>query len=221
MGADPLEREALVVTARAIAISRQIGTDGDAIGRTVASALDFGCYDHEVLERAAHDVGVTPEAIGEAERKHSLLERVLENLALDATVPVAEMKLGRPYPQPLTSLVTSDDYRRLLENVVPDLAGQGKCVIVGHGATVLLDALGVLVTGSPEVRARRVAKDSGMASGDAARVVADTDRERLDYFHSFYDRDWLAPGTYGLCINSDVFDAESAAALVLEAARRL
>ena len=222
-GGDVGSAPSRVMGVRVIGVASQVGSGGDVIAQNVAAQLGFRYLDREIVERAAARIGVTPETVRDFERKHSLVERLFESMAYAAPFPGPEMGFAGTALQSLDPLRSSDEYRQLLEDAVLSFAAQGQCVIVGHGAGLLLsgrlDTLRVLITGSAEVRARRLATTRGLDVARAARTVAETDRERLDYFRSYYRRDWLDPAGYSVCINSDEFAVTEAASLVLAAAR--
>jgi cytidylate kinase len=158
--------------------------------------------------------------VSEAEHTPSLMTRLLEALARNPSMPAA----GWADPVPLTTspMYTSNDYRRFVEQVIRETAGQGECVIVGHAAQVILrdrlDTVRVLVTGSNAHRARRIASGMGVDEREALKIIERTDHERLDYFRRFYETGWLTPCTYDLCVSTDHLNPGQAAELVAAAA---
>jgi cytidylate kinase len=116
-------------------------------------------------------------------------------------------------------MYTSIDYRRFVEDVIRDLAEQGNCVIVGHAAQVILrgrlDTVRVLVTGSPDFRARRIMAGMGVDEKTALKTVERTDAERIDWYRRFYETGWLTPCTYDLCISTDHLNPEQGAEIVV------
>jgi len=205
------------VNTRVVAISRQVGTAGEEVARAVAEGLEFRYIDYQVIQEAAREAGVSEETVSEAEHSPSLMTRILESLARSPSMPMA----GWADPVPLTNspLVTSSDYRKFVEEVIRDVADQGRCVIVGHAAQVILrnrlDTVRVLVTGSPDFRARRIMSGMGVDEKAALKTVERTDNERQDYFRRFYDTGWLSPCTYDLTINTDHLNPGQAAEVVL------
>jgi cytidylate kinase len=148
------------------------------------------------------------------------MTRILEALATTPSMPMATW--ADPLPITSSPMFTSNDYRRFLEDVIRDIANQGECVIVGHAAQVILagrsDTLRVLVTGSPQVRARRIMAGMEVDEKTALKTIERTDNERLDYYHRFYNAGWLTPCTYDLCINTDHLNPKQAAELAVAAA---
>jgi cytidylate kinase len=201
---------------RVVSISRQVGTAGEEVARAVANRLNFRYIDYQVIQDAAREAGVSPETVSEAEHTPSLMTRVLEALARSPSMPVAAW--ADPVPLAANPLLTSNDYRKFVEQVIRDLVEHGGCVIVGHAAQVILrgrlDTVRVLVTGSHEFRARRIMAGMGVDEKVALKTVDRTDNERIDYFRRFYDTGWLLPCTYDLCVNTDHLNPDQAAELV-------
>ncbi|MCC7366361.1 MAG: cytidylate kinase-like family protein [Dehalococcoidia bacterium] len=203
-----------------ITIARQVGTAGEEIATAVAARTGFRVIDYQVIQAAAQEAGVSPETVSEAEHTPSLMTRILESLARNPSMPVAAW--ADPIPLTTSPLFTSADYRRFVEDVIKDVADRGECIIVGHAAQVILkarfDTLRVLVTGSPQFRARRIMGGMGVDEKTALKTVERTDHERLDYFRRFYDTGWLSPWVYDLCINTDHVNSEQAAEVIAHSA---
>jgi cytidylate kinase len=113
--------------------------------------------------------------------------------------------------------------RALIRETIEQTAAKGNVVIVAHAASHALpqgpDALRVLVTASPETRAKRLAEVEGVDESDAARAVKDSDAARRDYLKRFYGVEEL-PTHYDLVVNTDGLTFDQAADLVLAAASR-
>jgi len=60
-----------------ICISRSTGAEGEAVGRAVAQRLGFRYVDDEVIGKAAESSGLDPELVADAERRKSLVHRIL------------------------------------------------------------------------------------------------------------------------------------------------
>ncbi len=203
-----------------VSVTRQVGAAGEEVAREIAQRLSFRLVDYQVIQAAAQEAGVSPETVSEAEHTPSLLTRVLEALARTPSMPVAAW--ADPLPLTTSPLFTSTDYRRFVEDVMRDVADQGRCVIVGHASGVILkdriDTVRVLITGSPQQRARRIMTGMGVDERTALRTVERTDAERVDFFRRFYDSGFLTPCAYDLSINTDHINAVQAARLVVQAA---
>ena len=77
--------------------------------------------------------------------------------------------------------------------------------------------LRVLITASADVRSGRIAAAQNLAERAAADAVARSDRERRQYFQTFYGIKEELPTHYDLTINTDALSPEQAAAVVAAA----
>lgn len=206
---------------RVITFARQIGTDGEPVARECARRLGFRLLDRQVLQAAAAEAGVSPEALSDAEHKPSLMTRILDVLASEAAFPESSWHDSQSLAA--SPLVISRKYRMFIEDVVRNLYVEGNCIIVGHAGHIVLggrpDVFRVLVTSSLDVRVKRLMRDLGIDEDEARRVAKSTDEDRLRYYEEFYAADWLSPSAYDLCINTGHLSTEQAAQIVEFAAR--
>ena len=205
------------MSAKVVTFSVQLGSGGNEIARHVADKLGYRFLDHEVISRAAEIAGVSPETIAAAERWPTFVERMLERLAL--TTVVSEGVLPAPPTNAGAMMLTSADYRALIEQVVHSLAEEGDCVIVGHAGQAILKqtphVFKVLVHGSKDRRTQRLAILEGIDVKDAMERIKAYDSQRTAFFKHAYNLDWLDSSTYDIAINTDDVDDETAVSWIL------
>ncbi|HEY3551137.1 MAG TPA: cytidylate kinase-like family protein [Gaiellaceae bacterium] len=201
-----------------VCVSHSTGSGGDEIGKRVAEQLGYLYVDEDIVARAAAAGGLEPGEVADEERRKSYATRVLETLAegggdawtLAAT---AGMEVVRPA-----------DVRALIRETVVQTAARGNVVIVAHAASHAVgpgpQMLRVLVTASPETRAKRVAETERLDEAQAARTIKDSDAGRRDYLKRFYSVDPESPTDYDVVVNTDHLSTEQAAEIVLRAAGR-
>jgi cytidylate kinase len=201
--------------ARVICVSQAAGSGGIEIARIVASRLGFRHVDEEIVREAAAREGLPPEVVGDVERRRSFVERMLD--ALGDVVP----------PEGLPGLVfhrvpADHALRELIREVIRDTADEGRVVISSHAASLALagtpDLLRVLVTASPELRARRIEGPDPLGFEDARKRVAEEDEARAAYLRRFYGVHVEAPTAYDLVVSTDVLTLDQAASVVVAAA---
>ena len=111
----------------------------------------------------------------------------------------------------------------MIRNVLWESAEAGDAVIVAHAASLALaaraDVLRVLITASPETRARRLAEAQEIGEAEAEKLVARGDANRADYLKRFYGISRELPTHYDIVLNTDRVAPEEAAALIVSAAR--
>jgi cytidylate kinase len=196
-------------------VSRALGAGGEEIASSVAEQLGFRYIDDEIVLHAAALAGVSPAEVARAEHSPPLVARVLESLA--SAPPVSEGGFVAVAP------VRSLDYIHLIEHVVKKTAVGGKVVIVAHGASHALggqpEVLRVFITASPDTRAARLAGESGLDARAALEAIEASDKERARYLDRFYGVKHELPVQYDLTLNTDVVEQETAASLIVAAAK--
>jgi cytidylate kinase len=201
-----------------VCISRQDGAGGAEASRVVAEQLGFRLIDEDILARAAIEAGVEQDVVADAERRKSVLHKLLEGLG-PATAGTGGMLVvpedagyGRE---------SSRELRGLIKSAIEETATEGRVVIVAHAASLALagraDVLRVFITASPATRQRRVAASLQIDEKEAARVLKRSDAARADYIKRFYAIDAELPTHYDLVINTDTLTPADAARLIVAA----
>lgn len=206
-----------------VAISRAIGAEGERIGALVSERLGFRYVDEEIITRAAEKQGVDPATIADAERRKSVIQRVLEGLGQSGAAGATP---GGPMwvPDDASELARSQDLRTLIRETTLETAAQGGVVIVAHAAAFALAGreglLRVLVTAPTELRTRRIAEARGTDAAQAAKELKRSDEARAAYLKTFYDVDRELPTHYDLVVNTETLEPDAAAGIVARAAGR-
>jgi len=199
---------------RVITIARILGAGGEEIGRLVAGELKFGYIDREIVVQAAEKADVSPETIERVERTPGLMDRILRSIA---AAGFTEGTLATP------ALTTPIPYEAFISRVIHEIAEAGSVVIVAHGAGIALAGMSGLlrafVTAPVSVRAARFAQEAKLDQKRAAKAVRESDRQRREYLHRFYDVRGEQPMHYDLVLNTESLSTATAAKLVVTAAR--
>ena len=206
---------------RSVCISPTDGSGGEFAGPMVAEALGFQLLNAQIVTRAAEEAGVDPAAVVDAEGRQSAAARLLGRLtgagpsgAAAFTGHTAAAEDAGPDPEAL---------RDFIRAIIWEAGERGDAVIVTHAASYALasrsDVLRVLISASPETRARRIAEAKGCSESDAAKAVARGDAGRADYLKRFYNIDSELPTHYDVVIDTDRLDPVAAAELIVRAAR--
>lgn len=179
----------------AITISRQMGSLGCGIAKTVAERLGFRMVWREVINQAAVRAGVPEMALA-----------MIDELNLLGVRPSLEAR--RSYLQAVSQLMI-------------ELAAQGRVVIVGRAGQVILrgraDVFHVRVMAPKGLRAERLARSKGISIEAAQAQVEASDRSRFNYLRRYHHVDWENPELYDLVVNTERLSRSSAAALIVTA----
>ncbi len=206
-----------------VCISGADGAGAQEVARLVAERLGVPLIDEGIVERAASEAGVEPQAVADVEQRKSFLARILDDLHPDAAAATGYAFAGFVPPTPHEPHLGSDDLRALIRSAIEETAERGNVVIVAHAASHALaghdEVLRVLVTASPETRGARVAQALELDAEAAAKRVKDGDAGRAQYLKRFYGVDAELPTHYDLVLNTDRLAPDEAAEAVVVAAR--
>ena len=174
-----------------VAISQTLGSLGEEIGHEVARRLSYDFADREIILQAADRFGEGVATMQHwTEEKPTIWERLTE---------------------------TRRRYLGYVEAIVWELAARDNVVLVGRGATFILQgvrhALRVRINAPPSLRARRLEDRLGLTP-DTAELIRSSDRERAARIRFVYHVEWDEPLHYDLVLNTERIDVEAAARLI-------
>lgn len=209
---------------RVVCISREIGAGGESVGQELARRLSYRYVDDEIIQWAARQAQVDPAVVAGTEHAQPLLTRLLAKLpaARDLAATLGPIvTAGSGGAAQAATRGSPEDLRILIRAAILEVARVGQAVIVAHAASIALagreGVLRVLITASPATRAACVAARQQLGARDAARAVADSDRERRHYLRRFYGIEVELPIHYDLTINTDALTPEHAASVIAAA----
>jgi cytidylate kinase len=193
-------------TGLTIALTREAGTPGTSVAEEVGRRLGWAVYDHELLRRIAEEMGL----------RVSLLESI-EGRRPNWLTEAFQMATEVP-------AVSENRYARHLVETVLSLGVHGQCVIVGRGAAQILPVettLRVRLVAPREDRILAAGRRLGLSADEAARWVAETDRERARFIREHFLRDPGDAHQYDLLLNTSRWSVAECAELIEQALRRL
>lgn len=203
-----------------IAISRQLGSGGQIVGRCVAERLGMRFIDREILRQVSEALGRDElELESRDERLSTFWDDLLQSLAHGA--PTA----GWIAP-PLQLYLSDRDLFDAEKDVMRRLCAEADCVVMGRGAFHVLHGhariLSILTHAPLEARVQRLAQVyPDMSLAEAREDILRSDRQRKRFIERMTGRDWLCATNYDLCINTGRIALDGAADLVVEAAARV
>lgn len=189
-----------------LAIERQYGSSGLAVGEAVAKKLGIHCYGREILEMTTKKLNVAPENIEHMEENGH--KSLLYDLALLAQ-------------SGLTGNGLQADRQVFLEEskIIQELAAKEKCVIVGRCATGVLaerkDCLKVFIYADIQSRVKTATEKYGVASEMAFGVLKKNDRRRAAFYKNNTEYIWDNWSDYDLCLNSGTLGIDGCVELII------
>jgi len=199
-----------LTTTRVVTISRQLGAGGAAVATRLADMLGWRLLDRALVERIAAELDVAPEQVEpHDERVESFIERLGQYLSE-----------GYPevLPLPMLPPVSPERTARAARRVVTAVLDESPAVIVGHGAQCVLRddprAFHVLIFAPLVHRIQRARERYNVDEPTAAAKIKQSDADRRAYVREHFDREWLDPTTYNLCIDSGRITVDRSADLI-------
>lgn len=206
------QQAALWASHRVITIARTYGSGGNAVGEQVAHKLGCPCYNRQIIDRTAEQMGRSPEFVEKTEQNIST-GRLWELIFADSGIP-ASMNPSR------------DDAVYVSQSrTIRDLAHHGPCVIIGRlGNWILRDnphVLRVFITSSKEYAARQAASRFNITEEEALQKVERVNTGRANHYRHYTGRQWTGIDGYDLIINTEKVGVDGAVDMILRAARHL
>lgn len=175
-----------------LAVTREMGSLGTAIGREVARRLGYAFVRHQIIAEAAQLYDAAEERlIATVEAKPAVWDGLNEAARRHFAYVAAE---------------------------VFDAALKDHVVLMGRWSTLLLRGVGhavrVRICAPKELRVRRIAERRGVGLEEARAHVQRSDQGIRARIRQFFDVEWDDPSLYDLVLCTERFSAEAAADLL-------
>lgn len=187
---------------RIITISREFGSGGRELGKRLADALGFPCYDQQIIEMVAE--------------KENLDKTYVANMTEKDVRPFYHTTIARGFSRPGYAMAQSIQIISSEHNLIKQLAGEGDCVIVGRAADVVLAEykpfrIFVCADVASKLERCRARADEGenLSDKEIVRKCREIDKKRSSYRRMFTDEKWGSASSYELCINTSGCDVKT------------
>jgi cytidylate kinase len=190
------------VPVKIITVEREYGSGGAIIARTLAERLGWKLWDEQLTAEIARVANVDAMAARRCdERVDPFLYRLFKVYARGSYERALAMGESHVFD--------TDCMVDMLHKVIEDVASRGNCVIVGRGSPYILrnhpDAFHVFVYAPVDEKVRRI-QTLGKTQKEALQLVQDIDRERAEFIHHYFGKEWPCRSLYNLMINSKFGD---------------
>lgn len=177
-----------------ITISREFGSGGRSIAKSVAERLGYAYYDKELVNQVAEETGFDPKYIEEHGEYAPSKSKFAYAFAAQGMVGA------------MNGMTVADFILSMQRQVVLQLAEKGQCVIVGRCADYILrdrtDCLNVFIHADLVSRAERIVRLYGETEKAPEKRLQEKDAKRRVNYKHFTGRDWGMAQNYHLCLNS-------------------
>lgn len=178
-----------------LCIGRQYGSGGREVGERVAEALRVPCYDKLLLQRTAHDSGLSESLLTRCEERPAYFSAMLSGNSLADTADMSNLFYSESQ---MVYNAEAAEIRRL--------ARQGSCVIVGRCASAILEdysgVRSVFLYADAAERVRRIMDRNHLDEAAARRRMHKIDHMRKSRFNFYSDTHWGLPESYDLMLSS-------------------
>ena len=191
---------------RIVTISREFGSGGRTIGKLVAEKLGYRFYDGELIDEVVKSSGLSREIVEKYDEYATHKNSFLYSIAVNAG--------GDSY----NGLSFANRVQIAQVAVIKQLAEEGNCVIIGHGADYVLrereDCLNVFIRADMAFRAKHVIDTYGETDVKIEERLRDKDTRRRVFYRSFTMREWGVCENYHLMLDSSVIGIENCADII-------
>jgi hypothetical protein len=187
---------------RVVTLEREYGSGGGAIAAKLAARLGWTLWDQLLTEEIARRLECECRDVeAHEETRDPAYYRLLKAFMRGSF----EGSLNAPR----LKMVDTDCVRQVAQQMMPELAQAGHCVIVGRGSTYYLaerpDVFHVFIYAPFGERVRRL-QSTGKSEQDAVDLAETVDRDRATFIKQYFDVDWPGRDRFHLMVNSRLGD---------------
>jgi cytidylate kinase len=191
-----------------IAISRELGSQGEKVAEGMSQCLGWPKYDREILDYMAEKEEVRRRLYEMLdERQRTWLQQLLDHLE----------PLGTD-----ASLAREEYFRRLTEAVIA-IAQKQQAIFVGRGVNFILPrsrGLSVRIVAPFKDRLKRVMELEGLDERAARRRIEDVEFQRAEFLVRHFGHRPYDPRRYDMILNAASMTVADMCCLVRQAAER-
>jgi len=177
-----------------ITVSRQAGSGGRTLARTLAARLDLEFQGKSLISRIAEDTQL----------EESIITELDEKAVNQANLWVAGLLNQR--------IFLKDQYHKALARVVTALAARGGVVFLGRGAHLILGenaTLRLRVVAPVSLRAKRIQDRLRISRAEARAVLEEIDRNRGEFIRQVFREEPGQPHNFDLILNAERLSVEN------------
>jgi cytidylate kinase len=202
-----------------VTIRGRLGSGAPEIGKLVANQLHVDYIDREIINEVAARLNLEEQEVIRKEMPPARLqERIAEALARGYSIGDGIQGAYLPFSQ-----IPLDDssYLEALTSLIKELARGHSAVIYGRGSQFILkdypQTIHVSMVAPVNIRLKRVMETQGLTEEKAKQEMQRFDSAAREFHKKFFGAEMDDPTKYDLVINTENFNNETAAALIIEA----
>lgn len=191
---------------KSLAIEREFGSGGRAIGMEVAKLAGIPYYDGNLLLKAAEDYGIRIDLLKDHDENKT--GSILYNIAMltSANRYENQMKINEMFYG--------------IQETILKLEKEGPAVFIGRCSTEILKSsskvLRVFIYSSDVYKKTcRVMETEEVSKAEAKRLMERKDKQREKYFKFWTQKDWKDRKNYDMEMNTGILSIEECAEILL------
>jgi cytidylate kinase len=197
---------------RIITLDREYGSGGADIARKVAERMGWKLWDQLLTDEIARRLDCDCDEVEDHEEKRDpVFYRLFKSFVRGSFE-------GSLDPRRLRT-VDTECVRQVVLQILPEIAKEGNCVIVGRGSAYYLgdrpDAFHVFVYAPFQERVRRL-RETGKSESECIELAETVDRERAEFVKQYFDIEWPDRHRFHLMVNSGMGE-DAAVETILDA----
>ena len=199
-----------------ITISREVGSGGRTIGRTLAEKLGVRFCDKNLINSLVEkfDLSVKNIEMIKGQKKNWLAD------ILQRVTPVPHAGALGSTGQEFAPSVTNDELFRAESEILKEIAAQESCVIAGRSGFFILkdcpNKLDIFIRSSLSTRIGRIMEKQNVSEVEAERIVERVDTQRENFIRRYTDTSRYDARNYDLVLNVDGLSNEEAVEIILK-----
>jgi cytidylate kinase len=199
-----------------ITISREVGSGGRTIGRTLAEKLGVRFCDKNLINSLVEkfDLSVKNIEMIKGQKKNWLAD------ILQRVTPVPHAGALGSTGQEFAPSVTNDELFRAESEILKEIAAQESCVIAGRSGFFILkdcpNKLDIFIRSSLSTRIGRIMEKQNVSEVEAERIVERVDTQRENFVRRYTDTSRYDARNYDLVLNVDGLSNEEAVEIILK-----
>jgi cytidylate kinase len=190
-----------------ITISRQFGAGGKTLTDQLAARLGYGVANEEIIDKLAQSSKVSTDSIRSFEGEEDGKFQVTPSTGF----------IRRIF-DPSKNFMDEQQYVKLLNRLIPQIADKGNIIILGRGAQFILqdrkDVVHILLLADEVDRVKFMQAHYDLTPDEAHQAVIKQGKRRLKLMKLFNSADYDQPVHYDLVLNMSKLNIDRAVDLI-------
>jgi cytidylate kinase len=190
-----------------ITISRQFGAGGKTLTDQLAARLGYGVANEEIIDKLAQSSKLSTDSIRSFEGEEDGEFQVTPSTGF----------IRRIF-DPSKNFMDEQQYVKLLNRLIPQIADKGNIIILGRGAQFILqdrkDVVHILLLAAEVDRVKFMQAHYDLTPDEARQAVIKQGKRRLKLMKLFNSTDYDQPVHYDLVLNMSKLNIDRAVELI-------